>query len=69
MLFIITNESAERRREADKATALIEPKRESVVYAKKFDRSRANVIKDKVREQRLLYHLTSRTNEGACFNV
>ena len=32
---VISNESAERRREADEAAALIEPMRESVVYVEK----------------------------------
>ena len=32
---LIANESAEWRREADEEAALIEPKRESVLYAEK----------------------------------
>ena len=38
-MMVIANESAERRHEADEAAALIELKRESVVYAEKISRA------------------------------
>ena len=66
---LIANKSAEWRREADEEAALRAEARECFVCGKSFESSRENVIIGEVRKQRAAYHVTSKTNESACFNV